>query len=317
MKKIISIISIVLLFLVEALHAEVLTTRTQMHMGTLVSLSLESSAMNHSQPAFNLINDIEMALSSYNPHAEIYKLNHGQRLNVSSYTKEALLLSQRYYKESDGYFNITVGSITKKAYGFGETEKIPTDKEFQDALIKIDGIHIADNYVSLEENITIDLGGMGKGYAVDKVADYLFEQNITEGVIAASGDIRCLNICTLQIQDPFQEGSVASFKTKIPNLAISTSGNYRRYIKSKKYNHLIDPKQKRSQQQFASITLVAQIPNSDLDAYATAASVMPFKNALQFLEERKLEYILITTDKKLLKSTNLNHWVEMSGELHL
>ena len=60
------------------------------------------------------------------------------------------------------------------------------------------------------------------------------------------------------------------------NTAISTSGNYRRYVQNSDYNHLINPKTRASQKTFASISLISdRYSNSDLDAYATAASVMP------------------------------------------
>ena len=81
-------------------------------------------------------------------------------------------------------------------------------------------------------------------------------------------------------------------------------------IISGRHNHLIDPKRKRSQQRFASITLVGQLPNSDLDAYATAASVMPVDEAIAFLKERRIGYILITTDKDVLVSETLEQSVD-------
>jgi thiamine biosynthesis lipoprotein len=103
----------------------------------------------------------------------------------------------------------------------------------------------------------------------------------------------------MSVQNPFEEGVVASFKMK--DMAISTSGNYRRYVKSSKYNHLINPKTRACQSRFASITLISNVySNSDLDAYATASSVMPYTKAIAFLNEMKLGYLLIRTDKAVL-----------------
>ncbi len=273
---------------------ESMLSRTQMHMGTLVTISLPVTQARWIQKGFERIHDIEMALSSYAPTAEVYRLNHGESVSISYETYEALLLSQRYYAQTNGYFDITVGSITKDIYHFGEDERLADERELDLALINNSAIAFSEQSASLGTGVTIDLGGMGKGYAVDKVAELYHHDGIERGSIAASGDIRCLDLCTVNIQDPFSEGTIASFKTSLPNMAISTSGNYRRYVKEKRNNHLIDPKRKRSQHEFASITLVGQSRNSDLDAYATAASVMPRSEAIKFLDTLKVGYLLIT-----------------------
>ncbi len=88
-------------------------------------------------------------------------------------------------------------------------------------------------------------------------------------------------------------------------MAISTSGNYNRYVKSTKNNHLINPKLKRPQDKFISITLISSMKNSDLDAYATTSSVMPLKKAYEFLDSLDLAYITMSSDGKLRFSANL------------
>ncbi|RLB73701.1 MAG: FAD:protein FMN transferase [Deltaproteobacteria bacterium] len=268
--------------------------RTQMLMGTFVTIALPQESSKELQKSFEILRSVERSLSSYDPKADIYRLNHEREASISAYSHEAFVLSQRYYQESDGYFDITIGSITKELYRFGEDERSVSRDELQTAKVGFKGLHFNTKRASLDSGVTIDLGGMGKGFGVDKVAVYLKEQNIIEGRIALSGDIRCLDICKMAIQNPFGEGEVATFTTKEANTAISTSGNYRRYIKDRSQNHLIDPKRKHAQQVFASITLVSHGANSDIDAYATAASVMPLEKAISFLDGLGVGYVLIT-----------------------
>jgi len=289
-------LTLALLAFSTASASEVMLTRTQMQMGTLVSITLPKERAAWIQKGFERIRKVEMALSSYAPKAEVYGLNHGKRVTLSADTSEALRSCQRYHERTDGYFDITVGSITKKAYHFGEAEQLPDELELERAQIGEGAIVYDGREALLKKGFTIDLGGMGKGFAVDKVARLYRDVNITKGEIAASGDIRCLDICRIAVQDPFGEGVDASFTTRHPDTAISTSGNYRRFVKDKKHNHLIDPKQKRSQRHFASITLIGDLPNSDLDAYATAASVMPEKKAIAFLDSLPVGYLLFTTE---------------------
>ena len=281
-----------------------------MLMGTFATISLPKEKNKEQQKSFEILKDVEASLSSYDPKADIYKLNHNRSTHISPYSYEALLLSKRYYDESDGYFDITVGSITKELYRFGEETRLVSREELQKAKINFKGLHFDRDMAWLDKGTVIDLGGMGKGFGVDKVVLYLKEQNITQGKIALSGDIRCLDICKIAVQNPFGEDTIAKFTTKQANTAISTSGNYRRYIESTKNNHLIDPKQQQSQQNFASITLFSHGTNSDIDAYATAASVMTVEKAIVFLKGLDIGYILMTNSAQRFVSDNLTRFVE-------
>jgi thiamine biosynthesis lipoprotein len=287
--------------------------RTQVMMGTFASVELPQEKSAELQESFKILKAVERSLSSYDPEADIYRLNHNREVDLSTYTYEALLLCERYYRESGGYFDITVGSVTKALYRFGEDERVAGTTELQKARIDFNGVHFNEREAHLDEGVTVDLGGMGKGYGVDRAAEYLREKGIAEGKIALSGDIRCLDSCKMAIQDPFGEGTIASFSTKYPNTAISTSGNYRRYVGDKSANHLIDPKAKLPQQLFASITLISRGSNSDIDAYATAASVMPLEKAIRFLETLDVGYILITVaGERFVSETNPKYITDLT-----
>jgi len=299
----------ILILLPSLLFSEMLE-RTQVLMGTFVKISLPKEDTQALQESFDILHAVDRALSSYDKQADIYLLNYNRTVQLTPYSYEALTLSKKYYDRSDGYFDIAVGSITKGLYRFGEGERLVGEEELINANTDIRGLHFNHQKAWLDEGTLIDLGGMGKGFGVDKVVEYLHDENITQGVIALSGDIRCLDVCSMAIQNPFGEGLVAEFKTKEPNTAISTSGNYRRYVESTKHNHLIDPKKRASQQLFASITLLSHGDNSGIDAYATAASVMPLEKARSFLDRLGVGYVLITNSGDQYVSENLGVFVE-------
>lgn len=281
---------------------ELLKKRTQVLMGTYVSISLPHEDIDYSSLAFERLKEVEMALSSYDREAQIYRLNYEREVSISKDTLEALSLSEEYYHQTEGYFDITIGSVTKGLFHFGESERVPGRDELVKAKVDFKGLHFNDEKAWVEEGVLIDLGGMGKGFGVDKARELLEEKNISKGVIALSGDIFCFHRCEMQIQNPFAEKPFASFRMAQKNTSISTSGNYRRYVEEMKYNHLINPKTRESSKSFVSITLMStEHSNSDLDAYATAASVMPRKKAVAFLDESNgLGYLLVTADKKVL-----------------
>ncbi|PHR57336.1 MAG: thiamine biosynthesis protein ApbE [Arcobacter sp.] len=301
------------LFLLNtSLYAQELVKRTQVMMGTYISVSLSKEDLHVSSKVFKRLRQVELALSSYDKDAEIYRLNHDSKVQMTSDAYEALVLSKQYYKDTNGYFDITIGSITKGLFHFGENTRIPSQNELSKARVDFHGLHFNKDKAWIDTGIKIDLGGMGKGFGVDKAVQVLKDENISRGVVALSGDIFCLHACGMAIQDPFSTEALANFTMAQSNTSISTSGNYQRYVKSKKYNHLINPKTKKSQKNFASISLIStKYNNADLDAYATAASVMPAHKAFMFLKKMKgIGYLVVDENKKVYKNKTFDALVK-------
>lgn len=297
------------IFLSVYLNAEVLM-RTKVMMGTFVTISLDEKNKKYLAPAYKIIKHVDSSLSSFDKNSPIFKLNHNKTAMLNSYTYEALQLCEKYYKKTDKYFDISIGSITKDLYRFGGDERLPTLQELRKSKVSLDGLEFDKNSAILTKNIKIDLGGMGKGFAVSMVAAYFRKNGVKKAQIMASGDIRCLGSCKIAINNPFEEMPLATFSTKQNDMGISTSGNYNRYVKSRQNNHLINPKTKHSEKNFTSITLISQLPSSDLDAYATAVSVMPRKKAFLFLDSLKVGYIVLDNQKRLIVSQNISTYVD-------
>ncbi len=278
--------------------------RTQMHMGTLISVTCEEE--NGIDAVFDAFAKLDNLLSTYKETSEISTLNRNNILIPSRQTREILQRSLEMNTLTSGAFDITIGSLTHSAYRFGyDNEHLPTSNELtkNTRFVGTKNITLHDTTIKTTKGSIIDLGGIGKGYAVDKSIELLEKQGVKKAIIAASGDIGCLGACEISIQDPFRpDGAIATIKSNLPRFAISTSGNYERYIKTKANNHLISPKTHKPQQWFASVTLIDSSDNTRLDALATAVSVMKEKEAIKMLEELKIGYILIRNDGKSITS---------------
>ena len=290
------------ILLFSLLHAEPMQTRTRLLMGTYATLTLPANHNLLASKTFEHIAALEHALSTFDKNASLYRLNHTHGPIDNPVLSQALAIAVGYYRETDGYFDVTVGSITKSLYHFGEMHPASPDrKALQNAKRNIEGIHIDGTSIRSDKGIVIDLGGMGKGYAVDKAAAFLREHNVNRGIVALSGDIRCIGECTIGIQSPFDERMFAKAKSKIANLSVSTSGTYRRYATKKSEHHLIDPKRATQGNAFVSVTLFTAANNTTADAYATAVSVMPKAKALYFLQQHpEIGYILVEPDGKVI-----------------
>ncbi|WP_294951885.1 FAD:protein FMN transferase [Sulfurovum sp.] len=284
--------------ILSLLTAEPMEQRTRILMGTYVTVTLPSGHNREISHTFKLLKDIEGSLSTFDRNASLYRLNHTHRISYDACLAEALERSKVYYEKTQGYFDVTIGSISKKLYHFGEARTYsPSKVQLEKAPLNIDGIHISKKYIMTDTDITVDLGGMGKGYGADKAAAYLLEQNISRGIIALSGDIRCLGPCKVYLQSPFSEQTFARTEARVPDLSVSTSGTYRRYAAKKSEHHLIDPKTAEQEKTFVSVSLFSRADNSTIDAYATAVAVMPKKKALAFLKShQQIGYVLVETD---------------------
>ena len=300
---------LIFFFMITSLSSDMLS-RTKVGMGTFITISVDENSSKYLENGFKIMQEVERSLSSYNTTTPIYKLNQDKNSTINAIVYEALALSREYYKQTNGYFDISVGSVTKDLYRFGEDERVPTKEELFNATIDFKGLRFNRQKAYIKDGMKIDLGGMGKGFGVDKVAEYFREQSINRARVSASGDIRCLGVCKIDVQDPFSDGILLSFKTAHKDVGISTSGNYNRYVKSTKNNHLINPKTKSSQDKFVSITLISLLPSADLDAYATAASVMPLNKAYKFLDSLDLAYIVLQNSGVLIFSKNINYYTK-------
>ena len=108
-----SIFSKTLLFsllLVSFLEAKTIS-RTQVIMSTLVNISTDENNSNLIENAFDVVKNVDSSISSYKPDSIISKLNKDlYKIGLDEYSYEVLKLSQRYYKRTNGYFDITIGS---------------------------------------------------------------------------------------------------------------------------------------------------------------------------------------------------------------
>ena len=286
--------------------------RTKVIMGTFVTVTLPEEKKQDMQAVFKIMKNVDASLSSFKQNSPIFKLNQNKITSLDAYSYEALQLSQKYYNQTDGYFNVAIGAITKDLYCFGKEEKVPQEKALKRSDTSFKNLHFTQTQANISHTIKIDLGGLGKGFAVDKAMVYLKEHQVRKAKVAASGDIRCLGTCKIEIKNPFSEKPLFAFETKKQEMGISTSGNYEHFVKNTQYNHLINPKTKHSQTNFISVTLISALPSSQLDAFATAISVMPKEKAFVFLKKFNIAYVILDTQMKLFISENIS---QLSNEI--
>lgn len=143
------------------------------------------------QAAFDKLDQLEQELSRYIENSDISRINNltvGQSTRVSLETFECLQLSRRINAETSGAFDITVGSLLSYWLNPDKSLRVPSKEELNLARQRtgMDHLQLDESQFSvklLKNHVQVDLGGIGKGYAIDKMAELLREWSIDVALI--------------------------------------------------------------------------------------------------------------------------------------
>lgn len=274
---------------------EAVIERVQFHMGTYARVLIYGGTSADADAAFLKIKELDGLLSDYDPGSEVSEISRMAGIrpvkaspDVLEVLKEALYVSG----ETGGAFDPTIGALTIGVYRFGRGgDRVPGDEEIRKAksLVNFRELRIQGDEAYLErEGMMIDLGGIGKGYAVEKAVRVLKRRGVKKGMVSLSGDIKVFGSdIEIGVRDPGGEGAIASFHTGTGELAISTSGGYERVIDptGKAYHHLLVPATGKPGRDFLSVTVILDGDSALADAYATSLFVMGKDRSIEFLKK--------------------------------
>jgi FAD:protein FMN transferase len=265
--------------------------------------------------AFNKIKKIELELNVYNFDSELSKLNREKILESPSDDLEINIARALYYSNlSNGTFDITVQPILDLfKSSFIEKNSPPPGDMIKKELRKVNykRIILENNIIKIGDDQSITLGGIAKGYAVEKAIEILKNHKIDMALVDASGNMRALGKkpggeWNIAIRDP---RSRSNYITIIPldNNAVSTSGDYERYFDNKKKSHhIINPKTGYSATDVISVTIVTD--NAfDADALSTTVFVLGKEKGMNLIESLpNVEGLIITRNKEIIRSSGFN-----------
>lgn len=299
-------------------------SRTSLVMGTLVEIKaygddrvlLEEGI----SAAFAEMVRLEQLFSTHIPESEVSRLSAADApLIVSEETASLLGLGQKIAQRSDGAFDMGLGKL-KALWGIeSEQPQVPEEQAIALALQGIgpESLQINEQQVRKQTpGLQIDLGGIAKGYAVDRAVEKLRQSGIFSAAVNAGGDLRLLGdrqgqSWRIGIQHPRQSGEIIA-TLALQNRAVVTSGDYERYFEQDgiRYHHLFDPQTGRPARSCQSVTVVAADAAS-ADALATAAFVLGPEKGLALLEQMPdVEGFLIAADGQRLVTGGLEGLLE-------
>jgi FAD:protein FMN transferase len=294
--------------------------RSQPLLGTFVTVTIFTADREAGQHAINEafaeFRQVDALMSIHRPESEISQVNAKAWHNpvvVSPQLFQVLAAGQEIARQTDGAFDMTVGPLVQ-LWGFlWKQYRLPTEAELKEVLPRVGYQQVELNPATrtvrfLREGISLDLGGIAKGYAVDRAIERLQQLGIDAAMVKAGGDLRVIGLppeqsgWEVQLEDPRKQGKRTMLQLK-PG-ALSTSGNYENYfvVNGHRYSHILDPRTGLPIQNIAACTLLASTCMAS-DAWATACVVLGAERSIsQFGSRFPMQFTMVAEDGVTLTS---------------
>jgi FAD:protein FMN transferase len=191
-------------------------------------------AQQAARACFERLDDLERLLSRFDPNSEVARISHLQPGEATVLAEESFLCLQQaleIHRLTGGAFDPTLGSALDRLRGQGPA----VDAESPRGRLELDPDRRLAR--SIEHPVFLDLGGIGKGFALDQLANVLAEWDLSAALLIAGGS----SILALDPPEgvagwPVQVGSdVSTFEIQIVRVSVGTSG------RAVKGDHIIDP----------------------------------------------------------------------------
>jgi thiamine biosynthesis lipoprotein len=295
----------------------------------------ETKANRAIKAGFDELVRIDKMMSDYKADSELSKVNReafGKAVKVSPELFEILQISEDYSRLSSGAFDITVGPLVDLWHKAGETNSMPDANTIAAAKAKVgyEKLILDAKAMTIRfavEGMRLDLGGIGKGYAVDKAVEAMKRRGAIGGMVDSGGNIRCFGKPAhkgnwlVGIQDPKEVKSAEEdidsqpmMVLKLVDCAVATSGDYRRFVivGGKKVSHIIDTNTATGASKMASDTIIA--PKAvDADALSTAVNVLGAEKGLDLVDSLLgVEAIIVTPgpEFRVIKSSGADVYIQ-------
>ncbi len=284
------------------------------------------------------LESVDQAMSTYRDDAELMAFNEApleEWQPLSNELIEVLAISQSVADISHGAFDITVGDLVN-LWSFGpgaRPEEVPSDEALTKQLTQVgfDALEIDSQQMQARRtrDVFVDLSGVAKGHATDRVAAYLDQQGIEHYLVNLGGDLIARGQRHTEEQTPWRIGIevpedgqqraqhiIPLAGTALASMSVATSGDYRNYfeVDGQRFSHTIDPRTGRPvTHQLASVS-VFHPSNAWADAWATALLVLGEEEAMQVARENSLEVLMLVRKDDGWRSIASPEFVNVFGE---
>jgi thiamine biosynthesis lipoprotein len=310
-----------------------LVERSAVSMGTEVRVRAwtadERRATSAFQAAFDEFERLENLLSVWREGSDVARLNAAAGRHPVAVARETLEVLREARTVSDwtaGKFDVTVGALSGLwRFDHDQDNRIPDPRDVAARLPLIDYLALDLDTANASaflrrRDMRAHLGGIGKGYAVDRAAALLRSRGLEHFMIEAGGDMyvegrRDDRPWRIGIRDPRGEPDRVFAALNVDGEAVSTSGDYERFftIAGRRYHHILDPDLGEPARGCRSVTIVAR-RSVTADALATGVFVLGPKAGMDLIERLPdVEGVIVAADNEVVVSSGLKGRLDMLG----
>lgn len=300
-------------------------SETRIMMDTMVTIRAnvgEAKSESVLKAGFSAFEQVEKFASFHLAESELSTFNNNRSLASASLLAEMIEIAGRYHRLTNSYFDPTFARL-QKAYGFYDKKgRLPSDVELKELLAftgwqdQVDFNAESGEY-QLASGALIDLGGIAGGYAIVRAANAMKNAGCNSFLIDDGGDIWVEgdkpdgSSWKIAVRDPRDNSSLAVVEANEP-LAISTSGNYERFVRvnGKDFGHIMNPLTGLPADFYKSVTVIASNPIA-ADVFSTAFYAMPPEDGFAWASENSLAILCLTSDDQVKMTEAGKKWFRL------
>lgn len=244
---------------------------------------------------------------------------------------DMIAFGKEMYQYTNGYLNIAMGSVLSiwhnyREEGLNNPEKAklpPMDtlkKASENTNIEDIKINIDNNTIYLSNpNMTIDVGAVAKGYAVEQTALWMQEKGLNSYILNVGGNVRIVGphpenkTWKVGIENPVNDDSTPYIEyLNLTDTSLVTSGSYQRFytVDGKNYHHIINPKTLMPSEYFDSVSVLCK-NSAKADALSTSLFSMPIEEGKKIVEaDDEVEALWIMKDGSKVYSKNFKKYCD-------
>ncbi|MCR3760741.1 FAD:protein FMN transferase [Clostridium felsineum] len=281
--------------------------------------------------AIEALEKIDNTFSAFKDFSEVSNINKSAHSNFVKLSAETFFLieSSIYYsKLTNGNFDPTIKPLVNLWSIGKENFKIPNKTEISNVLKLVNYNDLIldkkNSSIMLKNNgQSIDLGGIAKGYAADKIKEVFYKHKIKRGIIDLGGNIVVIGQkapkqnWNIGVQNPFSTRGEYIGILNLKDKSVVTSGNYERYsvVNGKHYHHIINPKTGYPEDtDVVSVTVISD-KSIDGDGLSTGLYIMGVLNSINLINSLKgIDCIFITRNKTVYSTNGIKNNFKLTNE---
>ena len=241
--------------------------------------------------------------------------------NIFSRTKEDSELSK---VNSNGAFDITIGSVSRLWDFTAESPKVPDSGRIAEALTHVDytRVSVSDNgdgtySISKPDDVILDLGAVAKGYIADKIKDFLEENGVKRAIINLGGNVLCIGKKTntdnfgIGVRKPFAANNEVLVALSVDDSSVVSSGNYERYFYADDgtfYHHILNPATGYSYDNDLSDVTILSKDSLTGDCVSTTCFCLGLEDGMKLIES--IEAVFVTNEGEIHYSSGAKAYVK-------